>query len=92
MRTSQHPLQVTTVGGAVSSGLMRDGEGANVLGDPRIALTWLASELSRLGLTVKAGQVITTGTCMIPLEVAPGDVVKADFGALGAATVRFAEI
>ena len=79
------------VGGMVSSGLMRDGEGANVLGDPRIALTWLVGEVSRLGLTVKAGQVITTGTCMIPLEVAPGDMVKADFGALGSATVRFAE-
>ncbi|MFP6757077.1 MAG: fumarylacetoacetate hydrolase family protein [Alphaproteobacteria bacterium] len=79
------------VGGMISSGLMRDGEGANVLGDPRIALTWLASELSSLGLTLKAGQVITTGTCMVPLEVAPGDGVKADFGAIGSATVRFAE-
>ena len=79
------------VGGSVSSGLIRDGEGANVLGDPRIALTWLVGELSSLGLTLKAGQVITTGTCMIPLEVAPGDRVTADFGALGSATVSFAE-
>src|ERR1043166_3461636 len=31
------------------------GHGKNVLGDPRVALTWLANELRGLGLTLKAG-------------------------------------
>ena len=31
------------------------GHGKNVLGDPRIALTWLANELRQLGVTLKAG-------------------------------------
>ncbi|RZI97163.1 MAG: hydratase [Variovorax sp.] len=69
----------------------RDGIGANVLGDPRIALTWLANELSQNGVTLQAGQFVTTGTCVVPLEIAAGDVVTADFGALGRATARFTD-
>jgi 2-keto-4-pentenoate hydratase len=60
-----------------------EGSGANVLGDPRIALTWLANELSRHGLTLKAGEVVTTGTCLKPVEIAAGDRVRGDFGPLG---------
>jgi 2-keto-4-pentenoate hydratase len=69
----------------------RDGIGANVLGDPRIALAWLANELSSLGVTLRAGQVVTTGTCLVPLEIAPGDHVRMDFGALGAVETRLGE-
>ena len=61
----------------------REGIGANVLGDPRVALHWLVSEVTGLGLTVKAGQTVITGTCMVPLELQPGDDVTADFGVLG---------
>ena len=32
------------------------GHGKNVLGDPRVALTWLANELRQLGVTLKAGR------------------------------------
>lgn len=71
--------------------LEREGIGANVLGDPRVALTWLANELSQLGLTLRAGQVVTTGTCLTPLPIAPGDHVTCDFGALGSTSVSFAE-
>src|SRR6266571_2396686 len=42
------------------------GHGKNVLGDPRLALAWLANELRELGLTLKAGEVVTTGTCHPP--------------------------
>jgi 2-keto-4-pentenoate hydratase len=65
------------------------GKGANVLGDPRAALAWLANELSRLGLPLAAGQVVTTGTCLTPLAVAPGERVVADFGVLGRVEASF---
>ena len=68
---------------------VRTGIGSNVLGDPRIAMTWIANELSALGVTLKAGQAITTGTCLTPIVVAPGDEVHADYGALGAISARF---
>ena len=64
-----------------------EGSGANVLGDPRIALTWLANELSRHGLTLKAGEVVTTGTCVKPVEIAVGDRIEGDFGPLGRVSV-----
>jgi 2-keto-4-pentenoate hydratase len=75
----------------VSGRYTRDGQGANVLGDPRVALAWLINELSSLGIAALAGQVVTTGTCMVPLEVEPGDRVRADFGALGVVEARFGD-
>lgn len=69
----------------------REGTGGNVLGDPRIALTWLANQLSRLGITLQKGQVVTTGTCMVPLELEPGDTATADYGPLGLVNMTFSE-
>jgi 2-keto-4-pentenoate hydratase len=63
--------------------LDRQGVGANVLGDPRDALTWLVNELSALGVTIRAGEAVTTGTCLVPLPIEGGDSVEADFGVLG---------
>jgi 2-keto-4-pentenoate hydratase len=70
--------------------LQREGSGANVLGDPRIALTWLVNELSPLGIPLRGGQVVTTGTCAVPLPAAAGDAIRADFGSLGLVSTRFA--
>jgi 2-keto-4-pentenoate hydratase len=75
--------------GRVEGRYDREGSGAAVLGDPRVALAWLANELRALGIPLKAGQVVTTGTCFKPLELEPGDVVVADLGVLGRARVRF---
>jgi len=69
----------------------RQGSGAAVLGDPRIALTWLVNELSAQGIGMLAGQFVTTGTCMVPLELVEGDTVFADFGVLGHIGMRFAD-
>jgi 2-keto-4-pentenoate hydratase len=77
--------------GSIPGKVRREGAGVNVLGDPRLALTWLVNELSRLNLTLRAGQVVTTGTCIVPLEIASGDRVCADFGKLGTVEVRIGE-
>ena len=66
-----------------------EGSGANVLGDPRNVLVWLANELSRRGLGLKAGQVVTTGSAANVIQVKPGDTVVVDFGDLGTAEARF---
>src|SRR5439155_794542 len=67
------------------------GVGAAVLDDPRLALTWLANDRAKRGEGLKAGQVVTTGTCIVPAKIAPGDSVVADFGELGRVGVRFVE-
>lgn len=85
---SQHQVR-GEVRKANGSSWTREGSGAAVLGDPRVALTWLVNELSSLGITLKAGQFVTTGTCMTPLEIEPGDSAHADFGVLGQLSMRF---
>lgn len=69
--------------------LAAQGAGANVLGDPRSALAWIANELSTYGEGLRAGDVVITGTCVTPLPVAAGDNVKMDFGEFGALEVGF---
>ena len=38
------------------------------------------------GLT--AGDLVTTGTCITPVPVAPGDTFRADFGEFGSVQVK----
>lgn len=59
------------------------GKGANVLGSPHAAMAWFVNEMSSLGITAKAGQVVSTGTCLVPMPISPGDHVTGDFASLG---------
>lgn len=70
--------------------LRRDGTGQAVLGDPRAALAWLVNALSSHGLGLRAGEFVSTGTCMPPLAIEPGDHVQADYGVLGRIELRLA--
>jgi 2-keto-4-pentenoate hydratase len=73
-----HPVFAYRNGEKVASG-----SGANVLGDPRIALTWLVNELRTYANGIAAGQFVTTGTCVVPVPINRGDRFHADFGDLG---------
>ena len=50
----------------------------------------LARHGRRIGVTLHAGEVVTTGTCVVPIAVEAGDEVRARFGPLGGVSVRFA--
>lgn len=63
------------------------GLGSNVLGSPVTALAWLVNELSGLGITLKKGEIVSTGTCIVPMAIAAGDHVEGDFGELGRVSV-----
>jgi len=78
------------VAATVNGKLVREGTGENVLGDPRIALTWIANELSLVGDMLCAGETVTTGTCIAPAAIAAGDHVLADFGEFGRVETRLA--
>jgi 2-keto-4-pentenoate hydratase len=46
------------------------------------------NELSSLGITLRAGEIVTTGTCLVPLPIDAGDDIDADFGVLGRVQAR----
>jgi 2-keto-4-pentenoate hydratase len=46
-------------------------------------MVWLANQQSRFGRGLKAGDIVSTGTCTGLDRVKPGDRVVADFGSLG---------
>jgi 2-keto-4-pentenoate hydratase len=75
---AMHEVQAFLNGSPAASGL-----GRNVLGSPRNALTWIANELGVFGEGLRAGDLVTTGTCIVPVPIAPGDAFRADFGDLG---------
>ena len=75
---SQHAVQVLQQGA-----VQAQGSGANVLGDPRVALTWLANELISHGMHLREGDTVITGTCVVPVVMHEGSEVLADFGVLG---------
>lgn len=82
-------LPALVVQARVSDGRTPQGLGRNVLGDPVQALRWLANELSAGGRTLQAGQFVTTGACVTPIAVLPGQRVEADFGWIGRIAASF---
>jgi 2-keto-4-pentenoate hydratase len=47
--------------------------GAAVLGSPRRAVAWLADKLASFGVTIRAGDVVLSGSFGASVEAAPGD-------------------
>ena len=81
---AEHQVQAT-----VGKRYQREGLGAHVHGGPALALAWLANELSGIGVALRAGQIVTTGTCMTPLQAQAGETISADFGRLGRVSLSF---
>ena len=67
--------------------VVAQGKGANALGDPRVALTWLANELLSHGMCLRQGEVVITGTCVVPVPVEEGQHLAAQFPGLGEVSV-----
>lgn len=67
----------------------RSGTAKDALDHPLSSLTWLANELSRTGIGLKSGQMISTGTMTGMLRPKRGETYLADFGPFGQVAVRF---
>lgn len=65
------------------------GAGAAALGSPVNAVTWLANTLGRLGIPLKAGEVILSGSLAAMLPVKAGDNLRVSIGGIGNCSVRF---
>lgn len=69
--------------------LLSTGAGAAALGSPVNCVAWLANTLGRFGISLKAGEVILSGS-LVPLEpIQAGDFMRVDIGGIGSASVRF---
>ncbi|MBK1661047.1 hypothetical protein CKO45_22790 [Paracraurococcus ruber] len=64
------------------------GKGRNVDDGAFGAAAWLANALAGRGVSLKAGDYITTGSVTPPIPVQPGQHVRADFGGLGSVEVQ----
>ena len=64
------------------------GIGANALGGPELALTWLANDLNAKGLYLRAGDVVTTGVITEVFETDIGDEVIAVYDSIGTVKVQ----
>jgi 2-keto-4-pentenoate hydratase len=58
------------------------GVGERALGDPVNVMIWIANH-QRAKDGLKAGEIVSTGTCTGLIRVKPGDVLTADFGGIG---------
>ena len=69
---------VTINGMQVATGL-----GSAVLGNPLNSVVWLARKLATFGRTLKAGEVVMTGSFTRQFPLAPGDRVRVSFSGVG---------
>jgi 2-keto-4-pentenoate hydratase len=72
--------------------LVERGHSSAVLGDPCVAVAWLANALLELGERLQAGQVILSGACTRMVPVAPGDRFRGVLAGLGEVTIAFAGV
>jgi 2-keto-4-pentenoate hydratase len=63
-----------------------------VLGNPVIAVAWLARTVARFGVRLRAGHVVLPGSCTRAIDAAPGDDFRADFDGLGSVRLAFSRI
>jgi len=65
------------------------GRGGHPLSDPLLPVLWLANHLSGRGQGLRAGDLVTTGSCNGVRLLAPGQHYSAYFVGLGASMVTF---
>jgi 2-keto-4-pentenoate hydratase len=68
---------------------IKSGKGVEAMGHPVKSLTWMVNWVRERGRAVKAGELVSTGTCTAHTFVQPGDLVSADFTDLGLVEAKF---
>jgi 2-keto-4-pentenoate hydratase len=64
------------------------GVGADIMGHPARAVSWLANRLADRGEALEAGDLVMTGGITAAIDVEPDDVFRVEFGSIGSVTVR----
>lgn len=85
-------IDLRWVGATLSqNGIIEEtGVSAAVMGHPAEGIAWLVRKLAWAGDGLTEGEIVLAGSFTRPVDIAPGDVIHADFGALGSIGLRFA--
>lgn len=67
----------------INDEVVTSGHGGDVLDGQLSAVLWIVNTLNELGISLEAGQFITTGVTGKPMPIQSGDQVKADLGIYG---------
>lgn len=65
------------------------GAGAAALGHPANAIAWLANTLGALGVPLKAGEIVLSGSLAALVPIEAGDSLRMSVGGLGDCSIRF---
>ncbi|WP_429260241.1 2-oxopent-4-enoate hydratase [Paraburkholderia sp. GAS334] len=65
------------------------GAGAATLASPVNAVVWLANTLGKLGMPLKAGEIVLSGALGAMVPVRAGDNLRVTIGGIGSCAVRF---
>jgi 2-keto-4-pentenoate hydratase len=68
-----------------------EGRSDAVLGNPVVAVAWLARKVASFGVTLEAGHVVLPGSVHRALDVHPGDEFEAVLDGLGTVSLTFTE-
>ncbi|MEU6828509.1 2-keto-4-pentenoate hydratase [Nocardia beijingensis] len=69
--------------------VVAEGRSDAVLGDPVIAVAWLARKVASFGVRLKAGDIVLPGSCTRAIDARPGDEFHAEFAGLGSVRLQF---
>lgn len=70
---------------------MATGRSDAVLGNPAVAVAWLAQKVASFGVRLQAGHVVLPGSCTRAYDVVAGDSVTAQFTGLGSVSLDFVQ-
>lgn len=75
---------VVSVNGEVEA----TGVGADIMGHPARAVSWLGNRLSDVDETLEEGELVMTGGITAAIDIEPGDVYHVKFGDIGSIELR----
>jgi 2-keto-4-pentenoate hydratase len=88
---SAAPDLLDVIGRAIINGVETgQGTGADVSGHPHNALAWLANHLAAEGKSLRAGQIVLTGSLVKTVWLKAGDEVTMELSGLGTVGIIFA--
>lgn len=91
-RVAPSEIDIKNIGAVLTRNdeVIAEGRSDAVLGDPVIAVAWLARKVASFGVRLTAGDIVLPGSCTRAIDARSGDTFLAEFAGLGAVRLQFA--